>query len=213
MARRSNNAEAEWIARALRVRRGSKWAAVFLGIVLALSAYLSHRSAPPPAKELEGQTVDVVRVIDGDTIVIRTTAGQQEHVRLRGIDAPELANEDRPAHFWGPEATDYLKKRIDRQRVILQIDGTEPRDRYGRLLAFVYQPEHTCVNLDLVRDGQAYADRRFTSFMRSQLEQAETEARKRERGLWKQVKPEQMPEWRQRWSERRDNREPASELK
>jgi micrococcal nuclease len=203
MARRANSADAERMVRALRMRRGSKWIALSLAIALALSAYLSHRSAPQPAKELEGQTVEVVRVVDGDTIVIRTAGGQQEHVRLRGIDAPELARDDRPAHFWGPESTNYLKKRLDRQRVILQIDGTETRDKYGRLLAFVYHPENNCVNLDLVRDGQAYADRRFTSFMRSQLEQAETEARKRGRGLWKDVKAEQMPEWRQRWSERR----------
>ena len=54
-------------------------------------------------------------------------------------------------------------------------------------------------DLDIVRDGQAYADRRFRHTLRPQFELAEGDARKHARGLWKDVKEEQMPPWRQRW--------------
>jgi micrococcal nuclease len=187
----------------VRFRRGSSIAAIALLGMLVLSACLSHRAAPPDARNVAGQSVKVVRVIDGDTIVIRDASGKTEHVRLRGIDAPELAHDDRPADYWSSQATESLRQRVDHRDVILQIDGTETRDRFGRILAFVYVADSDCVNMDLVRDGQVYADRRFTSFMRSQLEQAETEARKKGRGLWKDVKPEQMPAWRRNWLERR----------
>jgi micrococcal nuclease len=191
------------IQRTLRFRRGSSIAAIALLGMLVLSACLSHRSAPPNARNIAGQSVHVVRVIDGDTIVIRDNVGKQEHVRLRGIDAPEMAHDDRPADYWSSQATESLRQRVDQRDVVLQIDGTETRDRFGRILAFVYVADNDCVNMDLVRDGHVYADRRFTSFMRSQLEQAETDARKRGRGLWKDEKVEQMPAWRRAWLDRR----------
>lgn len=138
--------------------------------------------------------VYVERVIDGDTIVIRTDSGHQR-VRLRGIDAPEI---DPPA-FWGENAKRYLEARIGKRPIILKFDPPQTHDSDGRLLAFVYVNDTECVNLSLVRDGQAFADRRYDSYLRSQLEQAETQARKKGTGLWKSITDSQQPAWRREW--------------
>jgi endonuclease YncB( thermonuclease family) len=55
------------------------------------------------------------------------------------------------------------------------------------------------LNLSLVHDGQAYADRRFPHTLRPQFEQEENDARTKKRGLWNEVRDDQQPEWRQRW--------------
>lgn len=74
------------------------------------------------------------------------------------------------------------------------------------MLAYVYVGDSDNLNLDLVRDGEAYADRRFRHSMRPQFERAEAEARKANRGLWKEVTEAQMPPWRRDWLSRRADR-------
>jgi micrococcal nuclease len=175
-----------------------------LVFVAAGSSVCSQATSPQDARRVQGQRVRVIRVVDGDTLIVSSpTFSADERLRLRGVDAPELAHDNQPAAYWGVEAKEYLRRRIEGRDVILHFDGTETRDRFGRLLAFVYVTENDCINLAMIRDGHAYADRRFASFMKSQLGQAEGEARKKGRGLWKSVTPEQMPAWRQKWLERR----------
>ena len=182
------------VARALRGRRWMRRSAVAVVVLFGCASCWSHRVAPSDASALDGKRVSVERVIDGDTIIVKTDAGR-ERVRLRGVDAPEL---DPPA-YWSDESRRYLQTRIGDRPVVIKFELPQTHDRYGRLLAFVYVGDGECVNLSLVRDGQAYADRRFDSFMRSQLEQAETQARKKQTGLWKSVTDEQQPKWRQEW--------------
>jgi micrococcal nuclease len=173
-------------------------------IALAGASVCNRVQTPPIRSDLDGQRVRVVRVVDGDTLIIETLDGTSERLRLKGIDAPELSSDDAPApqHF-ATESANYLRQRVEGRDVILQFDGTERRDRYGRLLGFVYVTENDCINLAMVRDGYAYADRRFDSFLRSKLGQAEGEARQKKRGLWATITPEQMPAWRQRWMKER----------
>ena len=82
--------------------------------------------------------------------------------------------------------------------VTLRLDATQTRDKYRRLLAYVYVGDAENVNLALVRDGHAYAHRVFTHSLRRQFEQAEDEVRRKGTGLWADVTDEQMPAWRQR---------------
>ena len=89
--------------------------------------------------------------------------------------------------------------RIEHKPVTLRLEQTETRDRYKRLRAYVYVSDSENLHLDLVRSGQAYADRRFRHSMKGQFERAEREARKARRGLWKDVTESQMPTWRREW--------------
>jgi micrococcal nuclease len=99
----------------------------------------------------------VVRVIDGDTIVVRGPGGRTEDVRLIGIDTPETVDPRRPVGCFGPQASAYAKHLLTGRRVILRYDR-ETKDRYGRFLAYVWlaQPAEF-VNARLVELGYARA--------------------------------------------------------
>lgn len=194
------------MVRSLRRRRTVRRFAAAGLVVLALSAVLDRwggfRYAGDDWRRFDHKTFLVTHVADGDTLAVRPAAGGPEtRVRLLGVDAPELhsaADEHRP-DYWARDARRYTASHAEGRRVILRLEQTQTRDKYGRLLAYVYVDEADNLNLDLVRDGQAYADRRYPHSMRSQFERAESEARKAGRGLWKDVKESQMPPWRRRW--------------
>ena len=79
----------------------------------------------------------VVHVVDGDTIVV-DVGGRTEKVRILGADTPEVVDPRKPVQCFGPEASAYTKARlVPGTRVSLETD-TEVRDKYGRLLAYVY---------------------------------------------------------------------------
>jgi micrococcal nuclease len=79
----------------------------------------------------------VVHVADGDTIVV-DVAGRLEKVRILGADTPEIVDPRKPVQCYGAEASAHTKRRLaPGTRVSLETD-TEVRDKYGRLLAYVY---------------------------------------------------------------------------
>src|SRR5262245_30337210 len=110
-------------------------------------------------RETAGQpalTGTVVHVDDGDTIDVRI-AERVERVRYIGVDAPEIAHEPRgrrPGRFGAPGGRDAarLNAALVAHRVVrLELD-VKPRDRYGRLLAYVWSDE-TMINAELLRRG------------------------------------------------------------
>jgi micrococcal nuclease len=100
----------------------------------------------------------VVRVVDGDTIRARLDGAGEERVRLIGIDTPETKDPRRPVQCFGREAAARTAALLPPgTRVRLERD-VEPRDRYGRLLAYVWRAsDGLFVNLSLARDGYALA--------------------------------------------------------
>jgi micrococcal nuclease len=79
----------------------------------------------------------VVHVVDGDTIVVEV-ADRTETVRILGADTPETVDRRKPVQCYGPEASAHTKARLaPGTRVSLETDA-EARDKYGRLLAYVY---------------------------------------------------------------------------
>ncbi len=171
--------------------------------LLAVSVYFTRPSGDDWAI-YDRQQFIVTRIIDGDTIDVAAHPGAAPtRVRLLGVDAPEMRDDDgRPQH-WADAAKKYAAARSANRSVTLKLEPTQTRDRYRRLLAYVHLSDAETLNLALVRDGQAYADRRFRHTMRSDFEQAENVARKKGTGLWKDVKMGQMPAWRQRWLDER----------
>ena len=129
-------------------------------------------------------TGQVVGVYDGDTITVKFADGTHEHVRLIGIDAPELkSNPHAPAHELGPAARDYLRNLVVGETVDLVL-GVQERDHYGRLLAYVYL-DGLFINLEMVRAGyaQVYTYPPDVGHADEFLA-AEREARAEGRGLW-----------------------------
>jgi len=80
----------------------------------------------------------VVRVIDGDTVVVRI-ADVDEHVRLIGVDTPETKKPDHPVECYGEEASRRTSELLPAGTIVRLERDKEARDRYGRLLAYVYR--------------------------------------------------------------------------
>jgi micrococcal nuclease len=96
----------------------------------------------------------VVRVVDGDTIRVELD-GRVERVRYIGIDTPESVKPGTPVQCYAERAAAANAALVAGRRVRLVADA-ERRDRYGRLLAYVYrEPDGGFVNAALVRDGFA----------------------------------------------------------
>jgi micrococcal nuclease len=105
--------------------------------------------------------VPVSRVIDGDTIVV-SLGGRDETVRLLGMDTPETVDPRKPVQCFGPEASLETKSLLDGREVTLQSDPTQSdRDKYGRLLRYVFRDDGLFVDEFLVQQGFA---REYTYF-------------------------------------------------
>jgi micrococcal nuclease len=125
----------------------------------------------------------VERVVDGDTFVA-AVAGSSERIRLIGVDTPETVDPDRPVQPYGKEASNFAKRMLTHRTVRLEGD-LEPRDRYGRLLAYVWLPDGTFWNALLAAEGYAQLitippDVSYAGLFRDLVD----EARAANRGLW-----------------------------
>src|SRR5829696_5122710 len=136
------------------------------------------RRDEPPASA----SAYVTRVVDGDTIEVRL-GGREEDVRYIGVDTPETVKPGEPVQCFGPQASQFNHRLVERERVRL-VFGAERRDVYGRLLAYVYLGERF-VNADLLRRGLARTltippNDRFAS----RFEGLELAAARAGHGLW-----------------------------
>ena len=101
-----------------------------------------------------GASGHVVRVVDGDTVVVRT-GSHDERVRYIGVDTPESVKPGTPVQCFAKAASAANKRLVQGQEVRLVHDA-EARDRYGRTLAYVYRKrDGLFVNAELVRRGYA----------------------------------------------------------
>jgi micrococcal nuclease len=75
-------------------------------------------------------------------------------------------------------------------------ENTKPRDKYGRLLAYIKLADGKILNEELISTGFAYADTRFKHPHLERYIELEQTARKEKKGLWRNVKPDQMPKWK-----------------
>jgi micrococcal nuclease len=97
----------------------------------------------------------VVRVVDGDTIVVRL-GGHDERVRFIGVDTPETVSPVKPVQCYGHQASDHTKQLLPPGTPVHLERDVEARDVYGRLLAYVWRSsDRLFVNLELARDGYA----------------------------------------------------------
>ena len=101
----------------------------------------SGAASPAPAEVTDSESAPaegawgvVVRVADGDTLTVRFDDGEEETIRLLDVDTPETVHPSRPEECFGAQASDFTKTLMG-QRVRIEEKG---RDRYGRLLAYVW---------------------------------------------------------------------------
>jgi micrococcal nuclease len=157
------------------------WLGSVVLLVAVAAVVLRPWESDPGAGPAEA-VVPVVRVIDGDTIVVRL-GGEEEDVRLIGVDTPETVKPDTPVQCFGERASHFVKRLLEGRRVRL-VFGVERHDVYGRSLAYVHLGRRF-VEAMLVRRGLARSltippNDRFAPLFR----RLERRASLAGRGLW-----------------------------
>jgi micrococcal nuclease len=152
-------------------------------VLIAAAAALFLLGARDGAAPATDSAVRVVRVVDGDTVIL---AGLGRS-RLIGVDTPEVHG---VAECYGRKASAYAKRVLAGQRIRYRL-GTEQRDRFGRALVYLWLPDGRLFNGMLVREGYAqpltippnveFADR---------LVALARQARRTGRGLWQACAPD-----------------------
>ena len=168
-----------------------------LAIVGSAALLAAALLAGPQATEADEprELREVARVIDGDTLVL----DGGERVRLIGVDTPETVHPNKPVERFGKEASAFTRRQADGKKVRLEYDpGTGRKDRYGRTLAYIYMPDGTLLNLEIIRRGYGHAYTRFPFSRMDEFRAAEREAREAGRGLWADAPQQQEPDLEKR---------------
>lgn len=168
-------------------------------VVLLVLLVLAGRGRQSPANDdflrYNNKQFQVYRVVDGDTIYLATPDGDKSYtpVRLWGVDTPETKAPGKPVAYFGPEATAFTEKMVAGGTVTIELEKENTRGKFSRLLGFVYTGAGKMLNEELLRSGHAYADGRWPHRFYFRFGQIEKQARQNKRGLWRNVKPQDMP--------------------
>jgi micrococcal nuclease len=130
--------------------------------------------------------LSVVEVFDGDTISVRRN-GELEKVRFIGVDTPETKDPRKPVQCFGEEASRYTKTMLEGRQVRIEIDPTQgERDRYSRILAYVWRDDGLMINRALIEEGYAheytYQDNVYK--YQEEFKNGEASAQNKQKGLW-----------------------------
>ena len=172
----------------LRLTRANK-RLIFSLLVLILGALLGVNNVKPNSltnliTTAQPGQYQVVEVYDGDTIGVHMD-GTTEKIRLIGVDTPETHHPSKPVQCFGQAASDYTTKNLSGKTVRLEADPMgDNRDRYDRLLRYVYLPDGTLWNKKLISDGYGFAYTSFAFSKSTDFKQAEQTARQTNAGLW-----------------------------
>ena len=169
-----------------------KWLKVLLipvSLALILTIFTSS---------LASDLFTIKRVIDGDTLLL----GNGERVRLIGVDTPEVHTSKKlqkdaersqsdieTIRRLGMKSSAFVKKLVvQSKRVRLEYDQANAaigqRDRYGRILAYVYLDEGTFLNAEIVKQGYGVAYTKYPFNYMEEFRVYEREAREQKKGLW-----------------------------
>ncbi len=171
-----------------------------LSVIIVVVALATNGTKPQPASSVpatQQQTTEtkattnptqlykVVAVIDGDTIDIDLN-GKTERLRLMGIDTPETKDPRKPVQCFGAEASEHAHKLLDGKKVRLEAEASQgERDKYDRLLRYVYLEDGTSYNKQIILDGYAHEYTYNIPYKyQAEYKQAQKDAEIAQRGLW-----------------------------
>jgi len=172
-------------------RHQKKLFSIFVALVLVGLGYASE--ANPSLKQklttLSPGTYRVTAIHDGDTIDVQVD-GQTETVRFIGVDTPETHDPRKAVQCFGKAASQYTKDLIGSQAVRLEADPlSSKRDRYNRLLRYIYLPDGRLVQAEIIKNGYGFA---YTSFPFTKIDEfteLQRQARQQNLGLWQSCNP------------------------
>lgn len=177
-----------------RRNRLSKRSSTVIGLAIALFLLLSQHyhwfdKIQDVAETSQPGLYSVVEFVDGDTVVVGM-AGTKETIRFIGVDTPETHDPRKTVQCFGQAAANFTKTFIGNNQVRLSSDPLSTnRDRYDRLLRYVYLPNGRLVNAEIIKQGYGFAYLSFPFTKSDEFHQYELNARKKNLGLWKDCKP------------------------
>ncbi len=159
--------------------------------IASTTSILAKSRSKNNTQEIKNNNIDfqkyypVKRVVDGDTFVA-TIGLQDEKIRLIGINTPETVDPRKTVECFGKEASERAKELLSGKKVALKKDETQGnRDKYGRLLRYVWLENGLFVNLAMIKGGYAYEyTYRLPYLYQQQFREAEKYARENGLGLW-----------------------------
>lgn len=175
----------------MTTRQKKKLFQLIIGVLLVLGSFIYSKYQPAQqAPATVAGFYNVSKFDDGDTIVVDMN-GVDEKVRFIGVDTPETHDPRKPVQCFGKAAANFTKNLIGNNQVRLEADPTNTnRDRYNRLLRYVYLPDGTLVNLEIIKQGYGFAYLSFPVQKADEFRAAQKNARENEKGLWSACDPE-----------------------
>lgn len=139
-----------------------------------------------PATKLLPGFYAVSEVYDGDTFAV-VMSGKLEKVRLIGVDTPETHKPDWPVECYGPQASDFTLKTLGEAGNAVRLEADpmgDNRDRYNRLLRYVYLSDGRLLQSELLKGGYAFAYLSFPFGKKLAFAGTQAVAQKQKLGLW-----------------------------
>jgi len=157
---------------------------VLLAVVVALYVRADGLRLPSLNSDSQPGFYKVEQFVDGDTISVNMNGGT-EIIRMIGVDTPETHRPNTPVQCYGTNAAEYTKSLIGTHSVRLEADPLNTnRDRYNRLLRYVYLPDGTLLESKLISEGYGFAYTSFPMVKASEFQALEDGAKQAGRGLW-----------------------------
>jgi endonuclease YncB( thermonuclease family) len=176
----------------LRLRRRTKKTLItlLLAILTLLAGFLSeHASLQQKIVQLSPGNYRITQLHDGDTISVDMD-GIDEEIRFIGVDTPETQDPRKAVQCFGKAASQFTKQLIDDQPVRLEADPlSSNRDRYGRLLRYVYLPDGRLVQAEIIKEGYGFAVASFPFTKSEEFSTYQKQAREQNKGLWSNCSP------------------------
>ena len=163
--------------------------AIILSLLIAGGLWLAEQfgwldKAADTAKTIQPGFYRVLSVEDGDTITVDMN-GQTERVRFIGVDTPETQDPRVSVQCFGRVAGAFTRDLIGQNDVRLEADPTNTnRDRYERLLRYVYLPDGRLVNAEIIKQGYGFSYELFPFQKQAEFHELERQAREQNLGLW-----------------------------
>lgn len=168
-------------------RRRTQKALILSIIALCLGLAQQQGYFKPAVKIAEKSQPGLYQVTtftDGDTISVDMN-GVTEKVRMIGVDTPETKDPRKTVQCYGKAASEFTRNLIGSNRVRLEADPTNTnRDRYNRLLRYVYLPDGRLVNAEIIKQGYGFAYTYFPFTKLAEFKSYQKQAEEAKAGLW-----------------------------
>ncbi len=182
------------MTKVLTKRQQRKLISLGVGLIIAGGTLLAQKQgwidrAATNLQQAQPGLYRVTEFVDGDTLAVDMN-GKTEKIRFIGVDTPETHDPRKAVQCFGLAAAAFTKNLIGNQNLRLETDPTNTnRDRYNRLLRYVYLPDNTLVNAEIIKQGYGFAYTGFPFTKMEEFKHYQEEARAGSKGLWKDCTP------------------------